>query len=159
MHNKCQSVRSQTSDIWSYGPELGNRFCIFRWASARFPCPLIDPVLQQQGRPLLQRPYLGVLCSLFDVQYCVLDCYYQLSELRSPIPLFPVSEGDRMDASSFLSLPIITGGKRGWALKERKCTQACNVQLKEFVKWGSFSRKSTTLGPDIQVSLMESNNT
>lgn len=51
-----------------YDPiDLGNRFCIFRWASVRFPCPLIDLLLQQQGCPLLQQLYLGVLCSLFDV--------------------------------------------------------------------------------------------
>lgn len=116
LHNNWQSICSQTCDIWSYRPELGNRFYIFRWGSAPFPCPLIDPILQQQGCPLLQHLYLGVLCSLFDVQYRVLDCYYQLSKLRSPIPLSSVSEGDRIDASSFLSLPIITGGKGGWAL-------------------------------------------
>lgn len=40
-------------------------------------------------------------------------CYYQLSEHRSPIPLSPLSEGDRMDPCLFLSLPIITGGKGG----------------------------------------------
>lgn len=43
----------------------------------------------------------------------MLDCHYQLSELRSPIPLSPVSKGDRMDASSFLSLPAIIVGKAG----------------------------------------------
>lgn len=61
-------------------------FVFLEWSSARFSCPLIDPILWQQGCPLLQQLYLGVLCSLFDVQYWALDCYYQL---RSPIPPFP----------------------------------------------------------------------
>lgn len=91
-------------------------------------CPLIDPFLRQQGSPLLQRLYLGVLCSLFDVQYCALDCYYQLSELRSPIPPSPVSEEDRMDTNSFLSLPIITGSKGSRALEEGE-------RAGGFVKW------------------------
>lgn len=128
IHNKSQSIHPLSGDTWSNWPELGNRFRIFRWGFARFCCPLIDPVLQQQGCALLRKLYLGVLCSLFDVQSCVLDCYYQLSRLGSQIPLSPMSEGDRMDTSSFLSLAIITGGKwllevnGQWALREGKCT-------------------------------------
>lgn len=67
--------------------------------SAWFCCPIIDPVHQQQGGPLLQKLLLGVFCSFFEVKFCVLDCYYELSEHTSQIHLLPLSEGDSMHAS------------------------------------------------------------
>lgn len=116
-------------------------FVFLERGSARFSCPLIDPILWQQGCPLLQQLYLGVLCSVFDVQYWVRDCYYQLSELWSPIPPFPVSKRDRMDVSSLLSLPIITCGKGGEGWRKLTAQEACNVHLRWLVKWVVPSEK------------------
>lgn len=48
-----------------------------------------------------------------------------------------VSEGDRMDASSFLSLPVITGGEGGVSARGRSVQEVCNVQLRRLVKWVS----------------------
>lgn len=57
-----------------------------------------------------------------------------------------------MDASSFLSLRIITGGKGGvggehW--RKESVQEACDFPLRGLVKWGSSLRKSTMLGSNI----------
>ena len=46
-----------------------------------------------------------------------------------------------MDASSFLSLPIITEGKGGVSAGGKRVYGGCNVQLRGLVKWGSSLRK------------------
>lgn len=58
-----------------------------------------------------------VPCPRFDVHFCVLDSCEQLSDLRSPISLFSVYEGDRMDSNSFVSFPVISGNK-GWCWRK-----------------------------------------
>lgn len=78
----------------------------------------------------------------------MLDCHYQLSELRSPIPFSPVSKVDGMDASSFLSLPAIVGGNGGECWREESVQEVCNFHLR-LIKWGSSPRKSAMLESDI----------
>lgn len=124
-------------------PELGNRFYIFRWAFAHFPCPLIDPVLQQARLSIVTAAVLR--CALFSFWCIILRPGFAITSCLSTGHQFPfphcLRETEWILAVSchYLLLLEVKGGVE--RCRKESEQGACNVQLRGLLKWRSSIRK------------------